>query len=175
MIRRRAELARVDRALVGMVDQVGFGQDRRRDAAARLDGEGFRSQEPLGFGVAQAGFDAFDRRVGVEGQPGGADLGDGDLADQQFRPARPPKPDHVAGADLAPHQTSRQGRGLAIDLGIGELALHRAHGDGMRAAGGGRSENLGEQFVAHQVGTEGAAQDRKGVRWTRSGGSHFRR
>ena len=77
------------------------------------------------------------RRVGVEGQPGRAGLGDGDLADQQFRPARPPQADDVAGADPAPDQAARQRQRLVIDLGVGQLALHRHHGDGVRRRGDG--------------------------------------
>ncbi len=72
-------LARIDRALVVMIDQIGLGDHFGRNAAARLEREGFRCEQSLGFGILQAGVDALDRRVGVEGQPGGAGFGDGDL------------------------------------------------------------------------------------------------
>ncbi len=80
--------------------------------------------------------DALDRRVGVEGQPGGARLGDGDLGDQQFRRRAPSTGRRRRRARCR----VRRGRGrwrcaCASTSAIGEAPPPRDHG---RAHGGSR-------------------------------------
>ena len=62
----------------GSINELG-----RLGNGAVESGETGVGDEDQGVRVAQADRDAVGRRVGVEGQPGGAGLGDGDLGDQQ--------------------------------------------------------------------------------------------
>ena len=99
MRRGRAKRAGVHGAGVGDIDEAGgreHGAGQMRGMGLGRAGEG--GQQPLGRGIREADGDAVERRVGVEGQPRRAGPGDGDLGDQQFRAARHPQADDIAGA-----------------------------------------------------------------------------
>ena len=163
VIGRRAGRPRVDARAFPDRD---FGVDQNRAwhlMAMRLDREIRSGEQGHGFGVAEAYGDALDGRVGVERQPGGAGLGDGDLRDQQFRTARHPQADDGAGLRATGGQTARDRLRHTVDVGIGERPLERGH-RGMRAArGDGRRENLGQELVSDQCRRAAAEQDRAAI------------
>ena len=118
-----------------------------------------RDENAFRFGILETDSDPLDRRVAVERQPGGADLGDGDLRDQKIMAARHPEARDMAGTQSLAHEAPRDGLGLGVDLGVGQLAIARHHRDAVRIEGGGSGENLAQQFVADEIGPFGAAQD----------------
>ena len=105
-----------------------IGDARRRSGPGRACGHASSTansaevSRPIGFGVAEADRDALDRRIGVEGQPGRAGLGDGDLRDQQFGPARHPQADDRAGSRAVRDEAAGDRLRGPVDLGIGESA-----------------------------------------------------
>ena len=65
----------------------------------------------------------------------------------------------MAGTQSLAHEAPRDGLGLGVDLGVGQLAIARHHRDAVRIEGRGSGENLAQQFVADEIGPFGAAQD----------------
>ena len=116
-------------------------------------------QQRLGVGVFQADGDAFGGYVGVEGQPGGAGLGDAQLQRQQLDAARQPQAHHVAGAHAGLDQPVRHQVGGGVELGVGQVALagHQRRLAGQAGRGG--LEDVGQDLVAQQVGPVGAVED----------------
>ena len=167
MLRRRAHAARIDDRMIGGVDQFILAGDVAVDAPLGAGDLRRAGNERAGFRVGEAGGDTIERRVGVEGQPRGAGLGDADLRDQQVRPARHPQPDHVTGANALAHEAAGDARGALVDLGVGQHALGRDHARRVGTRGGGRAEDFAQQFVAQQGVVHRAAQDRPGGRLRR--------
>ena len=159
MIGRCAGGAGVDLEFVRTVDQIGFLQNVAMDTTSGLCGETFVGQQCAGGGVFQTDRDALHRRVGVERQPGGAGLGDGDLADQKVDSARHPEADHAARPDAMADEAARHRGRERIYFCIGNPAVAGDHADVVGMGGGGRRENFGQNFVADQIGARGAAQD----------------
>ncbi len=114
--------------------------------------------------IAKAGRDAVGRRIRVEGQPGGAGLGDADLGDQEILAARHPQADDMARADTAMIKAARYGFSPRLDLGIGKPPLGRNHGCGLRIGTDGRREDFTQKFVADQMRASRTAQSGLGRR-----------
>ena len=158
MVGRRAERARVDRRIVGGIDDRLVDQDRAGHVPFRFQREFGRGQQALGLRVGKADRDTVDRRVGVERQPGGAGFGDGDLRDQQFRPARHPQADDVAGPHVARDQRARDAGRQRVDLRVIVDPLERLHRRVMRTVAHRVGEDFREQFVAQMFRRDAADQ-----------------
>ncbi len=150
VIRRQAPRPRIDRAEVGGIGQALGGEDRAADGSAL--GEGRRGEKAAGLGVGEAGGDAVDRRVRIEGQPGGAGLGDADLGDEEVGAAAHPEPDDVARPDAAPDEPAGDGVRRLVDLAVGEAALAEDQGDAIGMFARARGEDFGQNFVAQEIG-----------------------
>ena len=159
MIRRRAERPRIHRPDIVRIGEERAGHDRAGHMALDLRRQPLGGQQGRGLGIAEADGDALDGGVGIEGEPGGARLGNGDLGDEQLGAARHPQADDRAGPDTATHEAARQGTGHGIDLGIGQRDLARNHAGLVRVRRDRAGKNLGEELVADQVRATGADQD----------------
>ena len=134
-------------------DCGGFGGTRRR------------SQQNLGGAIIEADGNALDRRVGIEGQPGSAGHGNGNLGNQQCGAPRHPQADDIAGTNAVAQQATGNGGCCGIDLRIGQDFIARNHGDGKRLSGNSMRKNLAQKLVADQFWTQGTAQDRQRAPW----------
>jgi hypothetical protein len=139
---------------------AGLGEPvRGQDRAAEL---GFLDQaaaddQALGRGIGKADCNAVGRRLGVEGQPGGARFRDRDLGGQKLGAARHPQSDDVAGTDPAPDQAARERVGAGIEVGIARAFAVEDEG-GMPGPGrGARAEQVGQHLLAEKVGPVFAA------------------
>ena len=104
---------------VGGLEQSGLIPDRAagivqsgEQAVAADDADGLR--------VFEAHGDAVDRRVGVEGQPCGAGLGDGQLAHQQVDAAGQPQADDVARPHAAADQVMSHQAGTLVEFAVAD-------------------------------------------------------
>jgi hypothetical protein len=111
-------------------------------------GERLACQEAFGARVAEADGNAVHGRVGVEGQPGGSGLRDGDLADQEFGAAPHPQTDDVARPDAAGDQPTGDRIGTRRHLGVRQPLVAEDHGElGCVVARRG-GEDLGQCLIA---------------------------
>ena len=168
VMRRRAHGARIDDRMIGGVDEFVLAGDIAVDPAFRARDLRRAGDQRARLRVREAGGDAVERRVGVEGQPRGARLGDADLGDQQVGTARHPQADHVAGPHALAHEAARDAGGALVDLRVGQHALGRDHAGRVGSRGGRRPEDFAQQFVAQEGVVQGAAQD--GAAGRRRGG-----
>ncbi len=107
----------------------------------------------------QAHGHALGRRVGVEGQPGGAGLGDAQLAHQQLDAARQPQADGVARAHASLDQPVGHAVGGGVEFGVAQVLAAGDQRRLARQARGGGFEQLGQDFGAPEVGPVRAVQD----------------
>ena len=110
-------------------------------------------------GVIEAYLQALDGRVFIDGQPGGARLGNRRLHQQQRRAARQPQTHDVAGLDAGRHQARRGQARLRIEFGIRDAAFAIDQRDLKRAAAGRRFQQVGQHFLAQQIRSRRAVQD----------------
>ena len=113
--------------MVGGIDQVCLGEHRAIDAALDSGALGGAGEKHKGGGVIKAHGDALDRRIRIEGQPGGAGHGDGDLGDEQFVATRHPQANDLSRARALANQTTGERRRLRVDLAVGERVIPRDH------------------------------------------------
>ncbi|MNM52670.1 hypothetical protein D3C81_637550 [compost metagenome] len=126
------------------------GQARRKLRAADDTGS---------VGVIKAHLQALDWRVFIDGQPGGARLGNRRLHQQQMGAARQPQADDVARFHAGRHQARRREARLCIDFGIADAARTIDQGSLFRAAAGRRFQQVGQHFLAQQIRSRRAVQD----------------
>ena len=82
MVGRRACCTQVDGRHVGRIDKIGRDLGGARQELLDLARETGARQQQASFSIAEADADPVEWRIGVERQPGGTGLGDGDLANQ---------------------------------------------------------------------------------------------
>ena len=164
MRRRRSEGAGVDRRVIRGIDQVVFRQGVAGHAALDAGVLGRRGEQRLRAGVPEADGDSLERRVGVEGKPGGAGLDDGDLRDEKIGSARHPEAHDMARAHALGQQGARHRGGFLVDLRVGQPDVARNHARCVGLARHGRREDLRQQFVADQLRHDRARQTRSGGR-----------
>ena len=128
------------------------GRPDRAARARRAPAPGFGRDDALGLRVVEAGRDALDRRLGVEGDPGRAGARDRDLRDQQIDAARHPQTDHVAGADAGERQSARLPARKRPDLGIAQPADAIDERRMLRPRRNGGGEDLGQNLVPMRSG-----------------------
>jgi hypothetical protein len=128
----------------------GVGELRRQGGAA---------DHACRLGVVQADQQAFDRRIGIHRQPGGARLRDRRLHHQQLDPARHPESQDVARFDAGIDEARGGQACQAVKFGVGELALALDQGNLRGRTLGGRFQQVGEDFFAQQCGLRRAIQD----------------
>ena len=110
-------------------------------------------------GVRHADQQALGRGVFVDREPGGAGLGDRRLHDQQVDPAWHPQADDIAWPDAGFDQARGGQAGLLVEFAVAELA-----GAGHKGGFIGRTlragfEQVGQDFIAQQLGLVGSVQD----------------
>ncbi|MNK97425.1 hypothetical protein D3C87_1177580 [compost metagenome] len=109
--------------------------------------------------IIEAHLQALDGRIFIDGQPGGARLGDGCLHQQQMGAARQPQAHDVAGLDAGRHQASCGQAGLRIELRIRDAAFAIDQGNLLGTAAGRRFQQVGQYFLAQQIRSRRAVQD----------------
>ncbi len=126
--------------------------------------EGGVGDEHQGVGVRQADRDAVGGRIGVEGQPRGAGLGDRDLGDEQVEAALHPQPRDAAAPEAAGREAARHGVGPAVDFGVGQARGRAAQAGLVRPLGGGAGEDLRQDLVADEFWTRRPFETRRDAR-----------
>ena len=129
----------------------------------RPTGPAGAGDDALGRRIVQAGRDALDRGLRIEGHPGRACARDRDLRDEQVDAARHPQPDHVAGPDASKLQPARLPTGFRPDFGIAQAPLAIDEGGMIRANGDCRREDFGQHLVTDQVRALLARHHGKGI------------
>ena len=135
-------------------------QDAGRDAGLLPHGLAVVGidEQRAGLGIFQTDGNSFYRHFGIEGQPGCARLGNGELQHQQVDAARQPQADHVARPDAGLEQAVRHGIRSSVQFGIAQLPFSRHESDALRHAPGGRLEHICQDLLAQQLGQCGATQ-----------------
>jgi hypothetical protein len=148
VIRREARRAGGQRLAVrgeggGGQDRASYVGDLRRQRLAR--------EETRGVGVLEADRDAVGGRIGVEGQPGGSGLGDGDLRHEELGAPAHPQPHDRARPDAAGLEAAGDGVGPGVRLRVGQGLTGRDQGRVIGAGSSGRGEDLAQDLVTQQV------------------------
>lgn len=112
-----------------------------------------------GLGVFQADDNALDRGVGIQGQPGGARLGDGQLHDQQVDAARQPQAQDLAWRGAGLDQPVAGEIGARVQFGVAEAVRPVDEGDLVGMAPRRVFENVGQGLGAQQLRLLCAMQD----------------
>ena len=113
--------------------------------------------QPGSAGVLQTYCNAVGRHVGVERQPGGACLGNGQLHHQQIQSPRQPQAHDLAGTHAMLDQVVRGQIGGRVEFGIGKcLAGGPVNQRGLVCKSRRRGlEHIGQHLVAQQIGPVG--------------------
>ena len=139
---------------IGLVpDLTGDRVELMLQAMPGHDAEGLR--------VFQADLHPLGWRLGVEGQPGGAGLGDRELAHQQVDAARQPEAEDLARSHALGDQVMRHQVGAGVELAVAQAQRAADQGGLLGLSGRAGLEQIGEQFVAQQLGTGGAPQNHR--------------
>ena len=159
---RRDQAAPAQGFAAAQGDAQRVGGPAVQPGARQQIGEGRPGDHAYRLGVFQAQGHAVGRGFGIAGQPGGAGLGDGQLHHQQLDAARQPEADHAAGPGAGGQQPRGGAVGPGIQFAVAQAALAFEQGGSLRRPRRGGLEQIGEDFIAAQIGADGAFDQTEG-------------